>query len=115
MLKLVYLHGALINSGLFLFTALGLVSLISLFRKSSGISLLFAIEKTAIIFWVAATIVGNITSQLAWGGIFWGEPRLQATILISLIYISIYLISSVSENPKMISFLGIGLALSVWG
>lgn len=114
-LKLVYLHGALINSGLFLFTALGLVSLISLFRKSSNFSFLFAIEKTAIIFWAAATIAGNITSQLAWGGIFWGEPRLQATILISLISISIYFISSASENPKMISFLGIGLALSVWG
>lgn len=113
-LKLVYLHGALVDTGLFLFTAVGLVSLISLFGKSSGFSLLFAIEKTAIIFWVAATIAGNITSRLAWGGIFWGEPRLQATILISLISISIYFISSTSENPKMISLLGTVLALSVW-
>lgn len=115
MLKLIYLHGALIDTGLFLFSAAGLVSLMSLFRNSSGFSLLFAIERTAIVFWVAATIAGNITSQLAWGGIFWGEPRLQATILISLISISIYFISSASENPKIISFLGIGLALSVWG
>jgi hypothetical protein len=113
-LKLIYLHGALIITGLFLFTAVGLLSLTSLFRKSSDFSLLFAIEKTAIIFWVAATIAGNIASQLAWGGIFWGEPRLQATILISLVSIGIYFISSASENPKIISFLGIGLALSVW-
>jgi hypothetical protein len=76
--------------------------------------LLLAIEKTAIIFWVVATIAGNIASQLAWGGIFWSEPRLQATIIISLISIGIYLISSASENSKTISFLGIGLALSVW-
>ena len=114
-LKLIYLHGALIDTGLLLFTAVGLVSLMSLFRKGSGFSLLFAIEKTAIMFWVAATIAGNITSKLAWGGFLWGEPRLQATIIISLISISIYLISSASENPKTISFLGIGLALSVWG
>ncbi len=114
-LKLIYLHGALIDTGLFLFTAVGFVSLISFFRTSSGFYQLFAIEKTAIIFWVAATVAGNITSQLAWGGIFWGEPRLQATILISLISISIYLISSASENPKIVSFLGIGLALAVWG
>ena len=113
-LKLIYLHGALINTGLFLFTAVGLLSLTSLFRNSSGFSLLFAIEKTAVIFWVAATVAGNMTSILAWGGIFWGEPRLQATILISLISISIYFISSASENPKIISFLGIGLGLSVW-
>ncbi|VVB89798.1 Uncharacterised protein [uncultured archaeon] len=113
-LKLVYLHGALINTGLFLFSSLGLLSVMSFFRKNPDFSLLFAIEKTAIVFWVAATVAGNITSQLAWGGIFWGEPRLQATILISLISISIYLISSASENPKFISFLGTGLALSVW-
>lgn len=114
MLKLVYFHGALIGVGLFLFTVVGLVSLISFFRKSSDFFMLFAIEKTAIVFWVAATIAGNIASQLAWGGIFWGEPRLQATIIISLISIGIYFISSASENPKTISFLGIGLALSVW-
>lgn len=113
-LKLVYLHGALISTALFLFTAVGFVSLISFFRKNAGFSLLFAIEKTAIIFWIAATVAGNITSQLAWGGIFLGEPRLQATILISLISISIYFISSALDNPKIISFLGIGLALSVW-
>ncbi|NJD76132.1 MAG: hypothetical protein FIB08_03405 [Candidatus Methanoperedens sp.] len=113
-LKLIYLHGALVNTGLFLFSAVGLLSLASLFRNSPGFFLLFAIEKTAIIFWVAATVTGNITSWLAWGGIFWGEPRLQAMITISLISISIYLISSASENPRTISFLGIGLALSVW-
>ncbi len=113
-LKLIYLHGALIDTGLFLFTAVGLVGLMSLFRNGSGFSLLFAIEKTAIIFWITATIAGNITSQLAWGGIFWNEPRLNATVFISLISISIYFISSASENPKIISFLGIGLALSVW-
>ena len=50
-LKLIYLHGALIGAGFFLFTGVGLVSLISLFRKSSDFSLLFAIEKTAIVFW----------------------------------------------------------------
>ncbi len=114
MLKLIYLHGALIYTGLFLFSAVGLLGIISLFRNSSDFSLLFAIEKTAIIFWIAATIAGNVTSILTWGGIFWGEPRLQATILISLVSISIYFISSASENPKMISFLGSGLALSVW-
>lgn len=113
-LKLIYFHGALIVAGLFLFTGAGLVSLISLFRKSSDFSLLFAIEKTAVVFWAAATIAGNIASQLAWGGILWSEPRLQATIIISFISLSIYLISSATENLRTISFLGIGLTLSVW-
>ncbi len=33
------------------------------------IKLLFAIEKTAIIFWVATIIIGDMTSVFAWGGI----------------------------------------------
>lgn len=113
-LKLIYLHGALINTGLFLFAGVGLVSMISIFRKSSDFSLLFAIEKTGIIFWITATITGTITSGLAWGGIFWGEPRLQAMILISLISISIYFLSTASERTEVISLLGMGLSLSVW-
>jgi hypothetical protein len=113
-LKLIYLHGALITAGLSLFTAAGLVGLISLFRSRMNFRLLFAIEKTAVIFWVAATIIGDLTSVFAWGGIYPGEPRFAATIIISLISVGVYFISTAIEDRKMISLLGIGLALSVW-
>ncbi len=114
MLKLVYLHGALIYTGLLLFLAAGLVSLMSLLRKRQGFSLLFSIERTAIIFWVAATIIGDLTSVLAWGGLNFSEPRFSATIIISLLSISVYFISTAMDNYKIVSFLGIGLAASVW-
>ena len=113
-LKLIYLHGALVTSGLSLFTAAGLVSMILLFRSRMNFKLLFAIEKTAVIFWVAATIIGDLTSVLAWGGINPGEPRFVATIIISLVSVSVYYISTSIDNHKIISLLGIGLALSVW-
>lgn len=80
-LKLIYLHGALVISGLSLFTAAGLVSMISLFRSRMKLKTLFAIEKTAIIFWVAATIIGDLTSVFAWGGIYPAEPRFATTII----------------------------------
>ncbi|VVB84348.1 Uncharacterised protein [uncultured archaeon] len=114
LIKLIYLHGALITAGLSLFTAVGLVSLISLFRRMTNFKLLFAIEKTAIIFWVAATIIGTLASVFAWGGINPGEPRFAATIIVSLLSVSVYFISTSSENHKIVSLLGIGLALSVW-
>jgi len=113
-LKLIYLHGALITAGLSLFTAAGIVSIISLFRSRMKFKLLFAIEKTAVIFWVAATIIGDFTSVLAWGGINPGEPRFAATIIISMLSVGVYFISTSIENPKLISLLGIGLAISVW-
>ncbi len=114
LLKLIYLHGALINSGLFLFSTAGVVGLISIFRSARNHAFLFAIEKTAIVFWVAATATGDIMSQLAWGGIFLGEPRFNATIIVSLISISIYFISTAAENPKIPPYLGLALAFSVW-
>lgn len=113
-LKLIYLHGALVISGLSLFTAAGLVSMITLFRSRMKFKTLFAIEKTAIIFWVAATIIGDLTSVFAWGGINPGEPRFAATIIISLVSVGVYFISTSIDDHKIISLLGIGLAMSVW-
>ncbi len=113
-MKLIYLHGALITSGLSLFTAAGIVGIISLFKRRANFRMLFAIEKTALIFWIAATIIGDLTSVLAWGGIFPGEPRFAATIIIALLSAGVYFISTSIDNPRIISFLGIGLALSVW-
>ncbi len=84
-----------VTSGLSLFTAAGLVSLISFFRSRMKFKLLFAIEKTAIIFWVAATFIGVMTSVFAWGGIN-------------------HFISTSIDDHKIISLLGIGLAMSVW-
>ena len=113
-MKLIYLHGALITSGLSLFTAAGIVGIISLFKRRVNFRLLFAIEKTALIFWIAATIIGDTTSVFAWGGIFPSEPRFAATIIIALVSAGVYFVSTAIDNPKIISFLGIGLALSVW-
>jgi hypothetical protein len=112
-LKLVYLHGALIFTGLFLFAALGFVSIASIFRNSLR-DLLLDIERTALVFWLSAAIVGNIASELAWGGIYWNEPRLKVIIIISLISLSIYFISTAYDNYKIRSILGIALSSLVF-
>jgi hypothetical protein len=112
-LKLVYLHGALIFTGLFLFAALGFVGIISLFRNSLR-NLLFDIGRTAIIFWVSAAIVGNIASELTWGGIYWNEPRLKVIIIIFIISLSVYFISTAYDNDKIKSILGIALSSLVF-
>ncbi len=113
-LKLIYLHSALVTSGLSLFTAAGLVSMVTLFRSGMNFKLLFAIEKTAVIFWVTATIIGDMTSVFAWGGIYPAEPRFAATIIISMVSVGVYFISTSIGDHKIISLLGIGLAISVW-
>jgi len=112
-MKVIYLHGAVTLTGMFLFSAVGAVSLFSLFRKRDHMfSLLFAVEKTAIIFWSLSFVLGSIASKLAWGGVLWSEPRFKATILILLISISVYFISTAIERSA--SYLGICLCVSIW-
>lgn len=113
MLKLIYLHGALTNTGLFLFTLAGLIGLVALFRNIP-LSFLYAFMKTAIVFWVIATIMGNIASQIVWGGLVLSEPRFQNSILIAILSISVYFISTAVESTRVKSLLGIGLAAAVW-
>ena len=76
-------------------------------QKRSCIAIIFSL-------FIVATIIGDITSVLAWGGLNWSEPRFNATIIISLVSISVYFISTAMDDPRIISFLGIGLAISVW-
>lgn len=42
------------------------------------------------------------------------ERRFQVTILVSILSIGIYFISTALNNPRAISILRIGLAISVW-
>jgi hypothetical protein len=112
-LKLVYLHGALIFTSLFLFASVGFVGIASLFRNSLK-DLLLDIERTALVFWLSAAIVGNIASELTWGGIYWNEPRLKVIIIISLISLSVYFLSTASGNDKIKSVLGIALSSLVF-
>ena len=112
-LKIIYLHGAVTITGVLLFCAVGVVSLFSFFREErSSILLLFALEKTAIIFWFASFVLGSISSKLAWGGILWSEPRFKATIIILLISVGVYFISTAING--MATYLGPGLCVSVW-
>jgi ABC-type transport system involved in cytochrome c biogenesis permease subunit len=112
-LKVIYLHGAVTLTGVLLFSAVGAVSLLSLLRKGdSTFSLLFALEKTTIIFWFASFVLGSISSKLAWGGVLWSEPRFKATIIILLLSISVYFISTTIEG--IVIYLGLGLSISVW-
>ena len=112
-LKVIYLHGAVTLTGLLIFSGVGAVSLSSFFRKGkSSIPLLFALEKTAIIFWFASFVLGSISSKLAWGGVLWSEPRFKATIIILFISISVYFISTAIEG--IVTYLGLGLSISVW-
>jgi hypothetical protein len=93
LVKLVYLHGALIQVGLGLFAlagGLGLVALLSgrpvWYRGTQ------AAGTAALVVWILYVISSMVVTGLAWGQVVaWNEPRVRATasILVAAIMVAI--------------------------
>lgn len=79
--KLVYLHGALVRTGLLAFTAAGVLGVIALVsRRSWAIVWGHAVGNSALVIWLIYVLSSMLVTYLAWGvAIAWGEPRVQAS------------------------------------
>jgi len=84
--KLVFLHAALMWVGFIGYTGTGLLSVVSLVRKSSsGSAWADSILQVATVILVSTGLLGIVTASLTWGGVVWGEPRLQMLAKILLL------------------------------
>ena len=80
-IRLVFLHGALVQAGLILFAGAGLLGLLYLVRRRPGVyGWLVAFQQAAVILWVVYEISSMAVTYLSWGEwIAWNEPRVQAS------------------------------------
>jgi hypothetical protein len=84
LVKLVYVHGALVWTGLLTFSLAGLLGLLALgtrrpawYRGSAAAGL------AALVVWIVYVISAMLVTGLTWGQVIaWNEPRVQATALI---------------------------------
>jgi len=83
--KLVYLHGALVRTAMALFALSLPVNLAALISKGSGWpSWGKALTWTAILVWLAHTLMSMVTTYAAWGVfIAWFEPRTRFTFALA--------------------------------
>ncbi len=79
--KLVYLHGALVRTGLLAFTAAGVLGAIALLTKRPwAVGWSRAVGDSALVIWVIYVLSSMLVTYLAWGvAIAWGEPRVRAS------------------------------------
>lgn len=83
-IKVIFLHGALVRIGLLTFLAAGLLGLATLFTRS-GVWLRWclAAQKAAVIIWIVYALSSMISTRLSWGEwIAWDEPRVRASIYV---------------------------------
>jgi hypothetical protein len=84
LVKLVYVHGALVWAGLLTFSVAGALGLVALVvRRPVWYHGTRAAGATALVVWIVYAISAMVVTGLAWGQVVaWNEPRVQASGLI---------------------------------
>ena len=100
-IKIIYVHIALVQASLFAFAGAGILGLINLFKNEDK---LFqrgaALQKTALLFWLLYYGTSMIATYLSWGvWIEWNEPRVQIAIRVIAAAI-IFLVLSIWINKR---------------
>ena len=80
-IRLVFLHGALVQAGLILFAGAGVLGALYLVRRQPGVyGWLVAFQQAGVIMWVVYELSSTAVTYLSWGEwIAWSEPRVQAS------------------------------------
>jgi hypothetical protein len=80
-IKVVLLHGALVQVGLYAFLVAGLLGLAYVATRRDGLlAWCEAVQKSAVAVWVAYVVSSMVSTYMAWGQwIAWDEPRVRAS------------------------------------
>jgi len=81
-IKVIFLHGALVRVGLLAFAVAGVLSLgFLLTRRTTWFAWAMAAQKGAVILWIIYALTSSISTWLSWGQwIAWDEPRVRASV-----------------------------------
>jgi hypothetical protein len=115
-IKLIYVHGALVWVGLGMFTlagALGLVALIirkPVFHRGTA-----AASLAAIIIWIVYVISSMAVTGLTWGQLIaWNEPRVQATALILGAALLLALVAKLVDQSSFTAAVSLVMGIVPW-
>jgi hypothetical protein len=81
-IKVIFLHGALVRVGLLAFAVAGVLSLgFLLTRQTRWFAWAMAAQKGAVTLWIVYALTSSISTWLSWGEwIAWDEPRVRASV-----------------------------------
>lgn len=102
-IKLVYLHAALVQTSLMLFVAAGVTGLFDLFLKRDKLYAWSKVtQKMAILTWVLYLLSSMIVTYLSWGVVIaWEEPRVQMSIRVIILSLVFFIVSAWLNNRKI--------------
>ena len=101
--KLVYIHGALISACMLGFVVAGVLGVIWLIVRKAGLMhWLMALQRATALTWVIYLISSMWVTYMAWGvAIAWGEPRVAATLRVTLAVAVILVVTELVRTPLL--------------
>ena len=120
--KLIYVHGALVWTGLLTFSLAGLLGLAALLlRYVAGRSAAAwyrgsrAAGLGALLVWAVYALSAMIVTGLTWGQwIAWGEPRVRATAMILLAAVAAAVVVRLVDEPEFTALVNVALGIAPW-
>lgn len=115
-IRLVFLHGALVQVGLIAFAAAGLLGVAALgFRRAALYRWCLTVQEVAVLLWVVYALSSMVTTRLAWGEwIAWDEPRVRASVYVLGFSIAALVLVRWVNHPAFTAGANIVVAGVVW-
>ena len=110
--KLVYLHGALVRTAMILFAISLPVNLVALIGGRSGwLAWGKALIRTAVAVWLVHTLMSMVTTYAAWGVfIAWFEPRTRFTFAVAAVGLVIVATAHLVGDDRFSALASVALA-----
>lgn len=116
LVKLVYVHGALVWTGLLAFTVAGLLGLVALvLRRRTWYRGTQATGLAALIIWVVYVISAMAVTGLTWGQLVaWNEPRVRATGLILVAAVVLSVVARLVDQADFTALVNVLMGVVPW-
>lgn len=115
-IRLVYVHAALVQVGLAAFAAAGLAGAWALLQRKPGpTAWSISLQRTAVILWVLYALSSAWVTHEAWGQwIAWDEPRTRASVRILGLCLAFFAISLWVGKPRFTSIANVVMGVITW-
>ena len=116
LIKLVYVHGALVWVGLLTFSLAGGLGLAALLvRRPVWYRGTRAAGVAALILWILYALSAMIVTGLTWGQVIaWNEPRVQASGLILLAAVVLAIVARLVDQPDFTAGVNLLMGIVPW-
>jgi len=115
-IKVIFLHGALVRVALVVFAAAGILSVAFLLtHKPAFFVWAMAAQKGAVILWIVYALTSMVSTRLSWGEwIAWGEPRVRASFHVLWFSVACLLLVVWMGNRYLSAAVNVLVTLVTW-